>query len=242
MKRLPTGLLCVCLVACSAQPDESLIMLPDCNKLRASGDFEITIMSDDVNTLHLAGNGVDQFEWLHDGTTLLLSTNGPNQLRVNLSCVKLTEIELLGSVQAQQSPDGFAQYDKVAVYGSSSFTAVELNADLLDLRTSGQGALRLDQIVADQVQVLASGQSQQYLAGETQRLQATLTGNAKLSSAALSAQRIALSASGDTVAEVFPTAHIGGTLSGRSALWFVSNPVLEVALEIQDAAVAYRRE
>ena len=217
-------------------------MLPDCNKLRASGSFELTIATDDTNTLQLTGEGADQFEWSHDGTTLFLQTNKPRNLQVNLSCVTLTDVELLGAVQAQHSPDGFARYDKVAVYGSSSFSAVELNADLLDLRTSGQGALRLDQIIADQVQVLASGQSQQYLGGETQRLQATLTGNAKLSCASLSAQRVELSASGDTVAEVFPTAHISGTLSGQSAVGYVSNPVLEVALEIQDAAVASRRE
>ncbi len=242
MKKVLSALMVVCLAACHEQQHEPLISLPDCNKLRASGSFELSIANDDKNTLQLTGKGVEQFEWLHDGTSLLLRTNASDDLQATLSCVQLSEVELLGAVRAQQNPDSFAQYAKIAVYGNSSFAAVEINADLLDLRTSGQGALRLDQIVADAVQVLASGQSQQFLSGETQSLQATLTGNAQLSAATLSAQRIALTGSGLTIAEVFPTAHIGGTLSGQSTVGYVSNPVLEVALDLQDAAVASRRE
>jgi|GEM_PF-6871314 len=242
MKKVLYALLVVCLAACHERQSAPLILLPDCNKLRASGTFELSIVNDDKNTLQLAGKGVERFEWLHDGTTLLLKTNGAEELQATLSCVQLSEVELLGAVQAQQNPDSFAQYEKIAVYGTSSFVAVEINADSLDLRTSGQGALRLDQIVADRVQVLASGQSQQFLAGETERLQATLTGNAQLSAASLSAQRIALTSSGRSIAEVFPTAHIGGTLSGQSAVGYRSNPVLEVALDLQDAAIASPRE
>jgi Putative auto-transporter adhesin, head GIN domain len=241
MKKVLSALLVVILAACHEQ-HEPLVNLPDCNKLRASGTFDLTIMNDERNTLQLSGKGADKFEWLHDGTTLVLRTSGSTNLQIDLSCGQLNEFELLGAVQAQQNPDSFAQYEKIAVYGNSSFAAVEINADSLDLRTSGQGALRLDQIVADRVQVLASGQSQQFLAGETERLQATLTGSAQLSAATLSAQRIALTTSGRSRAEVFPTAHIGGTLGGQSAVGYVSNPVLEVALEIQDKAVASRRE
>lgn len=242
MKTLLIVLLSVVLAGCEGPQEVPLTSLPGCGKLRATGDFDLTILADDNNSLRLSGKGMDQFEWQHDGTTLLLNTTAAPSLKVELSCEELAEVELLGAVQARQSPAGFAQYEKIAVYGRSSFSAVEVSADNLDLRTSGQAALRLDQIVADRVQVLASGQSQQYLAGETQRLEATLTGSAKLSAAALSAQRIELSSSGSSVAEVYPTAHIGGTLNDQAQVGFVSNSVLEVSLEINDTAIARRRE
>ncbi|MCR9258340.1 MAG: DUF2807 domain-containing protein [Pseudomonadaceae bacterium] len=241
MKKILSALLVISVAACHEQ-NESLVLLPDCNKLRASGTFELTIVNDEKSTLLLTGKGVEQFEWSHDGTTLLLRADDSDDLQATLSCAQLGEVELLGAVRAQQNPDSYAQYEKIAVYGNSSFVAVEINADSLDLRTSGQGALRLDQVVADEVQVLASGQSQQFLSGESQRLQATLTGHAQLSAATLSAQRVTLTTSGNSTAEVFPTAHIGGTLGGQSAVGYVSNPVLEVALDTEEAAVASPRE
>ncbi|XOV81885.1 MAG: GIN domain-containing protein [bacterium] len=242
MKSLSVALLCFALAACSTPLDEPAIELPDCNKLRATGNFDLIILTDDTNTLRLSGDNPAQIEWRHDGTTLSLQKKGNRNVRAELSCMRLSDIELIGAVRAQHSADGFAQYEKIAVYGSSSFAAVALSADLLDLRTSGQGALRIDQIVADKVQVLASGNSQQYLAGETQQLLITLTGKAKLSAAELSAQRVELDLLGQAVAEVFPTAHVSGTLGGDSVLGYATNPVLEVALDVEEQAIVNRRE
>lgn len=243
MKTLAAVLLGFFLAGCGQQQNELLFDLDTCGKLQARGNFDLVILVDDIDQLQVSGSAKDvaAFSWSHDGETLLLEAVASDGLKVQLNCSSLAEVELLGAVQAKQSPAGYAQYEKIAVYGNSVFSAVQVNADRLDLRTSGQGALRLDQIVADSVQVLASGQSQQYLSGEAEEMNLDLTGNARISAANLSAQRVQLSTRGSSVAEVFPTAHIGGTINDSSEVGYVFNPVLQVSLEVSGAAVVSAR-
>ncbi len=243
MKTLAAVLLGLFVTGCGQQQRELVFVLDTCGKLKAIGNFALEILIDDINQLQVIGSAADTagFAWSHDGQALLLEAVKSDALKVQLNCVSLSEIELLGSVQAKQSPAGFAQYDRIAVYGESVFSAVQVNAEKLDLRTSGLGALRLDQIVADSVQVLASGQSQQYLSGEAQEMNVALTGNARIFAANLTTQRVQLSTRGASTAEVFPTAHIGGSINDTSQIGYVSNPVLQVSLQVSEEAVVKLR-
>ncbi len=156
-------------------------------------------------------------------------------MQVTLFCSALRHLQLLDAVQAEDLRTGEHQMmAKVAAYGRSSFTSSSLAAEQLDIRASGSSRVEVPDVVAEEIQVLASGVSVVLVGGESPSINVDTTGQAKLDATALRVQDATVNIRETSHVSLRVTAHLAGQVRDTATLAYNGAP--DVALETDPAA------
>ena len=230
----------LCIAGCTDPTQVRTVLLNDCHTLRVQGDVSLMLNAESTSqaAAHIELSGSAEalesaaIEEVQGSLSLLVADSA--KLKVQVFCPALRTVELLGAVRAHHAAGTVPEYQKLALYGSSEFVAGSMIADHLDLRAAGSARVEIRNLVAESVQVLASGNTHVLVSGEAVELTFDVGGQASVDTLKLAVQWVDVKARGSSRLAVYASAHLGGSLDETANLSYRGDP--DIALNTAPGA------
>ena len=192
------ALVCV-LCGCSQATKEVEV---DCAGLTLNGRITATVVPGPQSRLHVAGSDLTSVQ------IQSASVSSPDvAILANITCAPQAVVAVTALGDVELRIDDLALV-KVSALGSSRVVVRAPRSTALTLSASGQGRLRAQDIVTERLALQSGGHSAMAVAGQTDRLDVEVAGEAQLDAAQLRAQHAAVRASGPSRVRVWATAHL----------------------------------
>lgn len=102
----------------------------------------------------------------------------------------------------------------------------QLNADIFDLQSKGQGDITIDKLQTQQFKLLTSGMSKIQCAGVTEAMQISLTGKSEVNALRLQANTADILLSGKGDVEVNVVKSLRATITGIGNVYYYGKPIV----------------
>ncbi len=159
-------------------------------------------------------------------------------VKLRLACKRFHALGFLDGVRANSRA---LEVEKLSLYGTSHLTAQALSGNFVDLRVAADSTMEIAGLVADELQLLASGRGRAVLAGETGRLTVEAGSDARVDALGLAGQWVDVHTRGTADVAVHASAHLGGIVDEQSRLSYLGQPDLHLSSQQQGNIVRLTR-
>ena len=223
---------CLGVYGCGAPLIEQRTEVDRCSEVRLQGRLQLTDVDGDAEVAGITLRGTDaalanSVVTLGDDSVGISSPQ--HSLQVRLHCAGLNKLELIGEVHGELSA-GSARLDKIGVFGASRLQVRGSAVEVMTVRVAGQGHLLLTDVLAEQLDLQAAGDSRVVLSGESDSAAFNVSGASEVDASAFRAQQMRVELRGDSRTVVDVGAHLGGRVAASARLSYSGAP--DVALDL----------
>ncbi len=143
--------------------------------------------------------------------------------KIELTCPQWGKLRTLKQVELSAAAP-LPGLTELGMYGHAVADLRAVRGVSLDLRAAADASLSIDEVMTDELQLMAAGDAQVVLTGEATSVELHATGSAQVDASALRAQRVTLMGKGEATIAVWATAHLGGEVAPSVSLAVSGNP------------------